>query len=177
MLAILALLLVVAPTRGCVDWLPSKPNAPFPHNPYDDPFPVNASAANKRYFCGVEGSAGSLVKTTAGWLCETASQTDRSGHYYYPGSYSVVYFRYLNDPKLVPSSEETPIPKNAIKWPHGAATTYMCAANIDGTLTAGQLYSDGRTQCLVTVMYSLGIVTRPFSYQVLVGTNCSISES
>lgn len=165
--------------RGCGEWLRTSSTA-FPKNPYDDPLPVNSSIAQKRFYCGVQGAAGNLVYTTEGWLCVYATQVDRSGSYAAVGAFSTLEYRYLNDPVLKLSTASDPFPTSVIRWTNGTTfDTGICAATLDGELTAGQLFTSyGRTQCLVTMTYSLGIVTTPYnpgSYYVLEGTMCGIS--
>ena len=181
--SLVILLAVVCPTSGCGEWFNTTAQQPFPHDPYDHPFPVNAtntagSQRNSGFFCGAKGMAGAMRDTSAGWLCITADQAHRSGSYLYPGSYAVLYARYLHDPVLQLSTATNPIPKNAIPWPHGTFPTYLCAAPDDGgVLEGGQLFDTPGTgpQCLITTLESLGMITTPYnpgSYYVLVGTVC-----
>lgn len=184
LLRVLFLLEIIASALACGEWFNTTSQQPFPKNPYDTPFPVNAtntpgSKVNSGFFCGAQGMAGAMRITSAGWLCITADQVHRSGTYLYPGQYAVLYSRYLKDPQLKLSTTANPIPKNAIPWHDGTYPTFICAAlDATGVLQGGQLFNvPGGTgpQCLITTLQSLGMVTTPWSpgsYYVLVGTTC-----
>jgi len=143
------------------------------------------------YFCvcstsssNVGNVTGNLHHYNSGWYCVWFDSVQNRQTYCGAGSYKILLARYLNDPYLVLSTVDSPVPSDALPWGvPGNSAAFICvvdSSTFPYTPVAGNLEMSSNYKewiCAISTLQSSGQVGSrwfPGSFYVLAGSYCLI---